>query len=83
MDPATGVATLWSTTKFIRGFDFSPGGRPWVACCRDISRDCAGPVLGGPAGAFYPPGLGPIAVVPAITSPTRTGSWGALKSAYR
>ena len=83
MDPATGVATIWSTAKFPRGFDFTPGGGLWLSSCTDISRSCYYSVLGGSAGLFYPAGRGPIALVPAITTPTLNRSWGSLKSAYR
>ena len=83
MDPTTNVATRWRTTKFIRGFDFTPAGTAWVASCQDIGHDCYEAILGGPAGTFYPPGLGPLALVPEGTTLARPRSWGSLKSLYR
>ncbi len=82
VDPATGVATVWRTTKFIRGFELAPTGA-WVLCGQDISHDPYGGILGGPGGQFYTNARGPIALVPAGVTPVRARTWGSLKATYR
>ena len=83
MDPATGVATIWSTSKLVSGFAFSPRGSLRASGCIEVSRACAGNFIGGPSGPFYTGAAGPLALVPAGVTPARGRSWGSLKSAYR
>ncbi len=83
VDPVSGVATMWWPEHFVRGFELAPGGGRWMLVGQDISRSPYGGILGGPGGQFYLGTRGPIALVPAGVTPTRTRTWGALKSLYR
>ena len=83
LDPSTGVATRWLATHFIRGFDFTSSGSFWLVYGQDISHDPYGGILSGPGGGGWFNSRGPLAIVPDGVVPTRTRTWGELKTRYR
>ena len=83
LDPASGVATQWSTTHFIRGFAFATDGSAWVLSGRDISHDPYDGVLARQGEQVSTGARGPLALVPDHVTRVRARTWGALKSLYR